>query len=266
MKLIDSHCHLDFEPLKNEQEAIVERAYKAGVEKFINVGSSLRGSRDSIEIANKYPHIWASVGLHPHDAETVSDLDNIIDELRELSKNDKVVAVGECGLDFFTADSKQLTIDSKRRQRELFNVQLALAADISLPIIVHTREAEEETLSQLSAVSGQLSQKGVIHCFTYSPDFAKKLLGLGFYIGFTGFVTFDQSKFDHIRESANIVPIDRILIETDAPLLAPEPYRGKTNEPAYVMEVAKKIAEIKKLSFEEVAEKTTQSAERLFGI
>lgn len=262
---IDSHCHLDFEPLRNEQEAVIERAHKAGVAKMINVGSSLRGSKASIEIANKYPHIWAAVGLHPHDAETTSDLDSTIDELRELAKNDKVVAIGEIGLDYFN-NQNPLTIDQRRKQNELFRAQLELAKELNLPVIIHTRDAETETLSQLSTVSSQLSRKGVIHCFTGSPDFAKKLLDLGFYIGFTGFVTFDQPKFDHIRESVKIVPIDRLLIETDAPFLAPEPYRGKTNEPAYVFEVAKKIAEIKKISLEEVTEKTSANAETLFGI
>lgn len=263
---IDSHCHLELEPLKNDMQGAIERAHKAGVDKIINVGNSLRSSKDSIEIANKYPHIWATVGLHPHDAEVISDLAATMDEFRELAKSDKVVAIGEIGLDFFTADTKQLTADNKKKQKELFKTQLGLAKELNLPVIIHTRDAEEDTLSQLSAVSGQLSRKGVIHCFTGSPDFVKKMLDLGFYIGFTGFVTFDQPKFDHIREAVKIVPIEKLLIETDAPFLAPEPYRGKTNEPAYVTEVAKKIAEITNTDLEEMAEKTTANAEKLFSV
>jgi len=261
---IDSHCHLDFDPLKNELETIVERAHKAGVEKLINVGSSLRGSRASIEIANKYPHILATVGLHPHDAEEVNNLEGVLDELRELSKNDKVVAIGEIGLDYFAINNQQLTISNKESQKALFKAQLEFASELNFPVIIHTRDAESDTLKQLTANRKQLT--GVIHCYTGTADFAKKLLDLGFYIGFTGFVTFEQPKFDHIRESVKTVPIDRILIETDAPFLAPEPYRGKTNEPAFVVEVAKKVAEIKGLSLEEVTELTSKNAEKLFGI
>lgn len=263
MRLVDSHCHLDFEPLKNEQGSVIEQAHKAGVAKMINIGSSLRGSRASIEIANKYPHIWASVGLHPHDAETVNNIDSVIDELQKLAQNDKVVAIGEIGLDYFELENES----QREEQKVLFEAQLDLAQKASLPVIIHTRDAEEDTFNILKAKTLNLkSAPGVVHCFTYRPDLAKKFLDLGFYIGFTGFVTFEQPKFDHIRDSAKIVPMEKLLIETDAPFLAPEPYRGKTNEPAYVIEVAKKISELKNLQLSEVAQKTSANAEKLFKI
>jgi len=277
VKLIDSHCHLDFENFNSNRQEVIERAAGAGVSKMINVGSSLRGTKASIEIASGYPHIWATVGLHPHDSETIMDLERTMDELRELAKNDKVVAVGECGLDHYFSSHPELDSGSSEipdqvrndtilKQKELFKIQLELAQELSLPIIIHSRDSESDTLGQLSVVSGQLSKKGVLHCFTYGQDVAKKFLDLGFYIGFTGFITFEQAKFDSIREAAKVVPLDRILIETDAPFLAPEPNRGKRNEPAFMVDVAQKVAELKNLSLEEVAEQTTKNAEKLFGI
>lgn len=258
MKYFDSHCHLDMEPLSNDQERVIERASKAGVEKIVNIGSSIRGSKASVELAQKYPNIWASVGLHPHDAEVVTDIESTIEELRELAKNDKVIAIGEIGLDYFNLDKEE----RKKKQKELFKAQLELAKELNLPVIIHTRDADNDTLDILK----RYHLKGVIHCFTGKPEFAEKLLGLGYYIGFTGFITFEQEKFDHIREAVKMVPEDRLLIETDAPFLAPEPYRGKTNEPAYVVEVAKKIAELTNKTADEIAERTYKNAEELFDI
>jgi TatD DNase family protein len=257
------------EPLSKEMEAVIERATKAGVSEMINVGASMRGSRKSVEIANSYPNIWASVGLHPHDAETILDMESTIDELRTLAKSDKVVAIGEIGLDYFN-DQIPITNDQMEKQKELFRKQLELAIEIKKPVILHIRDAWDDALSIISHSSLVIRHSGgtpgAVHCFTGGPEEAKKLLDLGFYIGFTGFITFEQSKFDSIRESVTVVPLDKILIETDAPFLAPEPHRGKTNEPAYVCEVANKIAEIKNVSVEEVAEKTLENTMQLFSI
>jgi TatD DNase family protein len=253
MRLFDSHCHLDMEPLVSEQEAVIERAFKAGVVGIINIGSSMRGSKASIVLAEKYPNIWASVGLHPHDAETTA-----IDELRALTENDNVVAIGEIGLDYFNLEDKSLI----EKQKDLFLAQLMLAREQKLPVVIHTRDAENDTIKILKG----FKLSGVVHCYTGSVDFSKKLIELGYHIGFTGFVTFEQEKFENIRKVARAVPIDKLLLETDAPFLAPEPHRGKPNEPAYVLEVAKKIAELKSLSVVEVAEKTYENTKKLFAL
>jgi TatD DNase family protein len=266
MKLFDSHAHLDFEPLSTEKAEVVERAYKAGVERILNVGTSVRKSEEAAEIADMFPIVYAAVGIHPHDAEVTVDVESAVEKIRELAAQDKVVAIGEIGLDFFVPQGEDRKVD-KVKQTELFEAQLALAAELGKPVIVHTRDAEEETLSILKNFKLKIKNSdriGVIHCYTSGSEFAKKLLNLGFSIGFTGFVTFEQPKFDHIREAVKVVPMERLLIETDAPFLAPEPYRGKTNEPAFVAEVAKKIADLKDLTAEEVAEKTFSNAEKLF--
>ena len=262
MKLIDSHCHLDMEPLATEKEAAIERAYKAGVAGMINVGSSLRGTRRSVELAESYPNIWASVGLHPHDASTVLDIESVTEELRALAGSEKVVAVGEIGLDYFSPE-KPLTSEEITAQKGLFAAQLELARELELPVIFHVRDAWEDFFE---IVGKHGIKEGVVHCYTGDEKVVGKILDLGLYVGFTGFVTFDQAKFDHIREAACEVPLGKILVETDAPFLAPEPYRGKTNEPAYVVEVAKKIAELKNTTPDEVADVTVRNTETLFGI
>jgi TatD DNase family protein len=269
MKFIDSHCHLDMEPLAGEFEAAIERATKADVSMMINVGASMRGSKRSVELANLYPNIWASVGLHPHDAETILDMESTVEELRTLAKNDKVVAIGEIGLDYFDFETKgEVTQKIKDEQKKLFEAQLELALELKKPVIIHTRDAWADTLSIVTSYNLQVTNSvpGVVHCFTGGPAEVAPFLELGFYIGFTGFITFEQSKFDDIREAVKVVPIDRILTETDAPFLAPEPHRGKTNEPAFVVEVAKKIAEVKGAKIEEVALCSENNAKKVFNI
>jgi TatD DNase family protein len=264
MKYFDSHCHLDMEPLAAENSQAIERAFGAGVTGMINVGASLRGSRASVDLAQNYPNIWASVGLHPHDAEAIIDLDSTLEELEQLASNESVVAIGEIGLDYFYLESNDLI----PKQKELFSAQLELAKRLDKPIIIHIRDAWDDAFEIIrkSKIENRKSGPGVVHCFTGGAAEATKSLELGLMVGFTGFVTFEQSKFDHIREAVRIVPIEKMLIETDAPFLAPEPHRGRTNEPAYVVEVAKKIAELKGISLEEVAEKTQANAKKLFNI
>lgn len=262
MKLIDSHCHLDFEPLSEDIGGAIERAGQAGVTKMINIGTSLHRSKRSVEIAEYYQNVWASVGLHPQDAGEISSIDEALEELRRLAENDKVVAIGEIGLDYSQIQNEKEKI---KNQKEVFVKQLELAKELNLSVIIHIRDAWDDFLEIIQNKKYK-RQKGVIHCFTGDEKIAKKILDLGFYLGFTGFVTFEQSKFDHIREAVKVTPLDRLLVETDAPFLAPEPYRGRTNEPAYVLEVAKKVAELKGLTFEEVAKSTTKNAEKLFGI
>ena len=263
--LIDTHAHLDFAQFHRRHDEVIQRAHKARVNKIINVGTTLQGSRDSVGLANKYPGIYASVGIHPHDVLSV-DRTSMADIL-DLAKDDKVVAIGEIGLDYFGKDF------NKEAQRKEFIIQIVLAKRLGLPIIIHNRKADEDILEILKV---QEYSKGVIHCFSSSWQVAHKFLDLGFYISFTGSITFgikkqkDQSRgcspSGAILEVIKNTPLDKILIETDCPFLAPEPYRGKTNEPAYVVEVAKKIAEIRNISLEEVARKTTKNAERLFKL
>lgn len=269
MKLIDSHCHLDFEPLSTDLDVVLRRARDAGVEKMINIGSSMRASEKSIELANEHPNIWATVGLHPHDAELVMDFDDTMEKIRHLANQDKVVAIGEIGLDYFDVENQgTVSVEVKESQKKLFLAQLVIAFEKKLPIVFHVRDAWDDFFSiiEKSKMKNGDYPKGVVHCFTGDEKTVKKALDLGLYIGFTGFVTFDQPKFDHIRAAAKIVPFDKILLETDAPFLAPEPYRGKTNEPAYVFEVAKKISELKRIEDVDLAEITSKNTEKLFKI
>lgn len=268
IKLIDSHCHLDFEPLSEDIGGAIERAGRAGVVKMINIGTSLPRSRKSVDLADKYPGIWASVGLHPQDVGEVHDLDSTISELRQLASSAKVVAIGEIGLDYYSAGTgkkAEISDGDKERQKKMFKAQLELASELRLPVIVHVRDAWDDFFETVTSHKS-LVTRGVVHCFTGDAETAERLVNIGFYIGFTGIVTFGQSKFDHTREATKAVPLENILVETDAPFLTPEPHRGKTNEPAFVVEVAKKIAEIKELSFEEVSETTTKNAEKLFNM
>lgn len=266
MKLIDSHCHLDLDPLAKDIEGAVERAVKAGVTEMINIGSSMRGSERSVEIADDYPNIRAVVGLHPHEAGGILDLEGTMKKIEELGKNEQVVAIGEIGLDYFDATKQSLVNNDKRNeQKELFESQLTIAKRLKLPVVIHVRDAWDDFF-KIMEDGGYKGQKGVIHCFTGDEKIAKKTLDLGFYLGFTGFVTFEQGKFDHIRKAVEQAPLGKILVETDAPFLAPEPYRGKPNEPAYVLEVAKKVAEIKQVPLEEVAQKTFTNTHKLFNL
>lgn len=269
MRSIDSHCHLDFEPLSKELEAVLGRAKAVGVEKFINIGSSMRGSERSLEIAENYPNVWATVGLHPHDAESLMDFDGTMEKIRELASHDKVVAIGEVGLDYFDAESQgKVSCDVKESQKKLFLAQLEIAIEKKLPIVFHVRDAWDDFFSIIKnyKLKNLNYPKGVVHCFTGDEKIAKKAVDLGFYIGFTGFITFDQPKFDHIREAAKTTPLEKIIVETDAPFLAPEPYRGKPNEPAYVIEVIKKLAEMRNISAKEIANITAANTEKLFKI
>lgn len=271
MELFDSHCHLDFEPLSADIAGAVERAGSVGVVKMINVGTSLHRSTKSVEIAEYYTNVWATIGLHPQDAIEVTDLSQVIEELKEMADCKKVVAIGEIGLDYYSAGTGAkgtITDQDRAKQKEIFVAQLKLSEELRLPVVAHVRDAWDdffEILEKQKAECGHYP-RGVVHCFTGSSEIAKKISDLGMYIGFTGFVTFEQDKFEHIREAVRAVPLEKILAETDAPFLAPEPYRGKTNEPAYVVEVVKKIAELKNKSFEEVAEATYKNTKKVFRL
>lgn len=248
---IDTHVHLDFDQFGHEQDEVVERAAQAGVTHMINVSSSLEGSRHSVELAQRFPSVYAAIGIHPHDAAQVTE-ENLA-ELVRLAGRPKVVAVGEIGLDYFKSEG------APELQQQAFEAQMDLARRVGLPIIVHNRDADEDIMALLKKHAGQ---DGVVHFFSSGLDYAKNILDLALYISFTGVVTFGKERDDVI----DYVPLDRVLIETDAPFAAPEPYRGKRCEPAHVVEVARKIAKVKGLSLEEVGRATSANAEHLFGL
>lgn len=250
---IDTHAQLNFKDFSSDLNSVIERAFEVGVKNIIVPSSNLATSKKSIEIAENNPGIFSAIGLHPiHINEENFDEKVFL----RLAKNKKVVAIGETGLDYYHHK------DNKFDQQEIFVKHLKLANLVNKPVILHSREASDDILSTLMSQSPL--PKGVMHCFSEDVNFAKVVTEMGFYISFTGVITFTKNTntYEVIRE----VPLEKILIETDCPYMSPEPHRGQRNEPAFVIEVAKKIAEIKKLPLEKVEEQTTQNAKDLFKI
>lgn len=260
---IDTHAHLDFPEFKTEVSAVLGRAKEAGVLRILNPGVDIESSKHALDIARKYPEVYAAVGFHPHCA---NDLDiESKGKLISFTAHQKVVAIGEVGLDYYflKRSSKYSHYPTREQQMFCFEQMLDLALETGLPAIVHTREANADTLAVLKTYKNQI--KAVIHCFSGDYDFAEKIIDMGFAISFTGTITFKNANPDTI-EAIKRIPLGSIMIETDSPLIAPEPYRGKRNEPAYVVEVAKKIAEIKNVPMVHVEEETTKKAQKFFGI
>jgi TatD DNase family protein len=251
--MIDSHSHLYFDDFKEDLDDIIKRAQDEAIEYIINIGTTLETSVESIELASKYPFMFASVGVHPHDAEKVNK--DILKTIEELASKDKVVAIGEIGLDYYR------NISDKKAQQKVFAEFINIAKNTCLPLVIHNREANEDCLSILNNENYTL---GVFHCFSGDKDFAKKVLDKGFYVSFAGPITFPNAEM--LRETAKYVPLDRILIETDCPFLAPQEFRGKRNEPVYVKFIAKKLAEIKKIDIEVIDKITTENTKRLFNL
>jgi TatD DNase family protein len=257
---IDSHAHIDGPEFDPDRDEVIQRARDAGVSTILNVGTGDPHSgalERAVELAEKHIDIYTSVGTHPHDARLFDDrAEQRITGL--LKQSARVIALGEIGLDFHYDNSPRDV------QLEVFGRQLELARDARLPVIVHTREAEEETIQTLASHQADSSLGGVMHCFSGSLWLAQKALELGFLISFSGIVTF--KKAEDLRAVARHVPLDRLLIETDCPYLAPVPFRGKRNEPAYVVEVARCLAELHGLAVEEIARVTTGNFEKLFRL
>jgi len=256
MELIDTHCHLTFEQLAGDVEAVVERSIAAGVTGWITVGTDLEQNRKAIELADKFENMYAAVGIHPHDAKDVTA--ETLTELKELARNEKVVAIGETGLDYHYNFSKQT--DPKRA----FAAQLKIAKELNLPVIIHCREAFDETMEILDRFGRGL--KGVVfHCFSGSAEQAKIVLDYGFYISFTGVVTFKNAGLT--RQAAKIVPADRLMLETDCPYMSPEPMRKqKINEPALMIHTAKYLAELKGMDLADFANAVTATSKAFFGL
>jgi len=257
LEFIDTHTHLDFQQFHRQHQEVIKRAQKAGVLRMINVGSSLSGAQHSVELASKYPEIYAAVGIHPHEV-TGHLGGEEMKKVLELGRQPKVVAIGEIGLDYKDLANPQL----KEFQKKFFKIQIGIAKQLKLPLIIHCREAFDDLYEILSKQDHQL--KGVFHSFSFDQKKAQKVLDLGFHLSFTANLGYPAN--ENLRKVASFCPLERILLETDAPFLPPQSKRGQLNEPAYVVEVAKIIAQIKKLSLEEVAFQTTQNARQLFQI
>jgi TatD DNase family protein len=257
LALVDSHAHIQGEEFSDDLDGVLQRAKQAGVEKIVVVGGAgdLASNRRAVELARSHDELFATVGMHPHDAKAVSEEE--LGQLRELAKDSKVVAIGETGLDFYYNHSP------REIQIEIFRRFIHMARASGLPLIVHDRDAHRE-IAELLLAEGESELRGVIHCFTGDYQAAKAFLNLGFYISFSGIVTFKNAA--PLREVAQKLPLDRIFVETDSPYLAPVPHRGKRNEPAFVRLVAETIAAVKGLALNDVAEATTRNVHDLFGI
>lgn len=251
--LIDTHCHLDFPEFEPDRNEVIQRAKANGIDYLINIGSSLEGSKNSAQLTLKYDYIYAVVGIHPHEADRVDK--SSIDIIEELAGKNKVVAIGETGLDYFRNYSTQ------KNQRLLFTALIKLSKSLNLPLVLHSRQAEEETLNILKEFP---PQKAVVHCFSGSADFLERCLDLGLFISFTCNITY--KKAENLRSIVKLTPLERIMLETDCPYLSPEGFRGRRNEPLQVKLLANEIARIKEISFEEVEEKTTQTAKNFFHL
>jgi TatD DNase family protein len=253
--LVDSHCHLDFPDFSAELDAVVARARAAGIERMVTISTRVHRQNDVLAIAERFPDVFCSVGTHPHYAH--EELDVSADELVRRARHPKVVALGEAGLDYHYDNSP------REAQARGFRTHIAAARETGLPLVIHSREADDDTARILEEETGQGPFPAVLHCFTGGPDLARRAIALGHYISFTGILTFKNSTA--LREIAAGLPADRILVETDAPYLAPGRYRGKRNEPSYVVETANVLAEARGVPFDEIARQTTDNFFRLFA-
>jgi len=262
IELVDSHCHLNFDLFDDDRDAVVENARRNGISRILNPGIDIETSKSAIEIAHTYPEVFAAVGVHPNQGMTWNE--SSLPELKKLAITDKVVAIGEIGLDYY----RQFT--PMDVQQCIFQKQLVLAAELGLPVIIHHRDSAEDLIKILREWYGEILKSGlllaknpgVVHSFSGEPDLAVELARLNFKIGISGPVTFKNSY--QLQSTVVETPIESILVETDSPFLAPHPNRGKRNEPANVRIVSEKIADLKKTTLDEIALKTTAEADKLF--
>ena len=255
MKLVDSHCHLNYDGLVGRQDEVLANARDRGVTGFLNISTRQSEWSDVIAVAERNPDVWATVGVHPHEADAHPDLGS--SALTEAAAHPRVIAIGECGLDYYYDKS------DRAAQRERFQAHIGAARSTALPLVVHTREAEADTAEILSTAVKEGGVTGVLHCFTGSAALARQGLDLGFYVSLSGIVTFKNAK--DLQETAKWIPLDRLLVETDSPFLAPVPHRGKASEPAFVADTAAFVAELRGDDPEALAEATTANFFRLFG-
>ncbi len=254
MKLIDSHAHLDFDRFDADREAVLARAAEAGVERIITIGTDLASSRRALALAHAHEHIFSAAGVHPHQSGDFDDAD--WPALEALWADPKVRAVGETGLDYYYDYS------DRDRQRALFRRHLEACEAVQRPVVVHIRDAFDDAWRLTEEVG--LPAGGVVHCFTGGPRECERALELGYHVSLSGMVTFKWASA--LREAVTLIPDDRLLVETDSPFLAPTPMRGKRNEPAYVVHTARRVAELRGVSFERLCEQTRRTTEVLFGL
>jgi len=256
MKLIDTHCHLTFDDLAKDIDGVIERSRQAGVTTWLTVGTDPNENQKAIELANRFENMYAAVGIHPHDAKTATG-ENMA-ELKELAQNEKVVAIGETGLDYFYDNSLH------EDQRRVFADHLNIAAELNLPVIIHCRKAFDETIEILNE-HGRDVKKVVFHCFSGSAEQAKILLTKRYYFSFTGVVTFKNA--EKTRKAVAVIPIDRLMLETDCPYMSPEPMRKqKLNEPALLIHTAKFLADLKGMDLADFAQATTATTTAFFNL
>jgi TatD DNase family protein len=253
--LVDHHCHLDFPDFAPDLDGVVGRARSAGVGMIVTISTRVRQLGDTLKIAESYPNVFCSVGTHPHYAHT--ELDVPVEEVVRLAQHPKIVAIGEAGLDYFYDKSP------REAQAQGFRNHVAAAQATGLPLVIHARDADADVAAILEEEMARKPFSAVLHCFTSGPELARRALAIGLYVSFSGILTFKKS--DALREIARSVPLDRLLVETDAPYLAPGKYRGKRNEPAYVVETAKELAKVKDVSEAEIARATTENFFRLYA-
>lgn len=249
--IFDSHAHYDDSQFNEDRAIVLKEIQENGVVGVLNCGSDLRGMNMSIELANTYDFIYAAVGIHPEYAQLVNE--ELIENMRNHAKNPKVRAIGEIGLDYYWEENPPREV-----QKKAFRMQMQLARELNLPVVIHDREAHQDTLEIMKEFS---DVKGVVHCFSGSVEFAKECLKLGYYIGITGVVTFKNAKV--IKEVAKVVPLDKLLVETDCPYMAPTPYRGKRNQSDYIQYIIEEIAQLKGITKEEVEENTIRNGKNL---
>lgn len=262
--MVDAHAHLNFKAFEKDYEAVISRAASAGVTKIINVGTKIDSSSKAVELAQKYENLYAAVGIHPHHADKLNA--DWEEELVKVAQNPKVVAIGECGLDFFSYQSNKIA--NPKTQKEIFIRQIEIAKKLKLPLQIHNRQAGKEILEILLSHKAHLSNPpGIFHCMSGDLNFLKKVLNLGFYIGFDGNITYPgvaKGEATDLKDLVKYTPLEKLILETDSPYLAPLPLRGSRNEPKNVIIIGRFIASLKKISFEEVREVTEKNTDELF--
>lgn len=252
--MIDSHCHLDFKDFNKNRDEVIKNARDAGIHTLINIGADLESSERSVQLAEKHKMIYATVGVHPHDAKTLDQ--STYNKIKELTTHKKVVGIGEIGLDYYR------DLSPRNIQKDAFRKQLEMAIELNLPVVVHTRESFNDTLEIIKDYSRDIPG-GVFHCFPGTIDDAFKVISLGFVISVGGVVTFNKAK---MADVAAEVPLDKLILETDSPYLTPVPFRGKQNQPAYVKYVYEKVTQLREISFTDLEKTVDRTCQKLFRL